>query len=195
MPMPQLETLNIAGVNVHLWHLTESEEELSELSVAHQVLAYGLSGVAGNQRRREKLAVALLAHLAMNGAIIQHREDGAPITEGRYVSVSHTFDYVAIAEAQFPVGIDVEHRRGALLKVRSKFVNEAEQPFVDADNLDAHLALWTSKEALFKLHPVADLMNNWTVIGNRAESMEGVKAQLAHHEINSDTLLTVAILD
>lgn len=104
----------------------------------------------GTRRRRETEAVGRIARAI--GIAISHDHDGAPVTDGAFISVSHSAGLAVVAlDAARAVGIDAEDWRDALWRVRPKFLSEAEaERFADADSL---LRAWTAKEAVYKALP------------------------------------------
>ncbi|MEZ3531515.1 MAG: 4'-phosphopantetheinyl transferase superfamily protein [Muribaculaceae bacterium] len=97
---------------------------------------------------------------------IGHFPNGAPFLFGMTarISITHTGHLLAVATlpktpesnlASFAqrtaMGIDAERLdREQVIKVRDKFLSDAEKEFVAADNLEANIIAWTAKEALYK---------------------------------------------
>jgi len=97
---------------------------------------------------------------------VDHLDCGAPLLYGdaARISISHTDGLLVVAtlpptpEAglgtfaeRTALGIDAERAdRGQVLKVRPRFLNEAELAIVPADDVQANIVAWTCKEALYK---------------------------------------------
>lgn len=95
-----------------------------------------------------------------------HFANGAPFLFGQTtrISLTHTGHLLAVASlpktpeanlSQFAprtaLGIDAERNdRAQVLKVRDRFLSEAEKEFIPADDLEANIIAWTAKEALYK---------------------------------------------
>lgn len=113
---------------------------------------------------------------------VGHFSNGAPFLFGMpaRISLTHTGHLLAVAtlpktpEADLSkftprtaLGIDAEILdRGQVLKVRDKFLSDAEKELVDADNLEANIIAWTAKEALYKaaMTEGLDFRNNITIL-------------------------------
>lgn len=97
---------------------------------------------------------------------IGHFPNGAPFLFGTptRISMTHTGNLLAVAslpktpEADLSVfnprtalGIDAEKLdRSQVLKVRSRFLSDAEQAAISADSMEDNIIAWTAKEALYK---------------------------------------------
>ena len=101
-----------------------------------------------------------------NYRVIEHFDNGAPYIEGYpgRISLTHTDHFFAVAtlpktpevpldsfNPRSAMGIDAEPlNRSQVLKVRDKFLSEAEKEIIPEDDLIANIKAWTSKEALYK---------------------------------------------
>lgn len=112
--------------------------------------------------------LALQIFKEMNGDYreVSHFSNGAPYIEGYAgrISLTHTNHFLAVAilpktpetdlsifKPRTAMGIDAESLdRTQVLKVRPKFLSEAELLLVPEDNLEKNIIAWTSKEAIFK---------------------------------------------
>lgn len=117
-----------------------------------------------SHRRREWLAVRAALYSVCPQADIAYLSTGRPFLTGisanermRHVSLSHSGEYVALARAAFPVGIDIECRRPKVLRLAGKFLSPDEMCLLEAwealgypDAERLCLALWTAKEAAYK---------------------------------------------
>lgn len=106
---------------------------------------------------------------------IDHTGSGAPLLyEGdERISVTHTAHLLAVATLAPTPGIDLEHfnprtalgidaeetGRSQVLKVRPRFLSEAEQAAIPEDSVEENILAWTVKEAVYKaaLQPGLDL--------------------------------------
>lgn len=95
-----------------------------------------------------------------------HFPNGAPFVFGMAarISMTHTNHFLAVAtlpktpETDLAVftprtamGIDAERfERAQVIKVREKFLSDAEMKLIPADNLKMNIIAWTCKEALYK---------------------------------------------
>lgn len=97
---------------------------------------------------------------------LDHFDCGAPYLEGEdtRISITHCKGLMAVATlprtpeadlSQFntrtAMGIDAETEdRGQVLKVREKFLSDAELDMIPADDVERNIQAWTAKEALLK---------------------------------------------
>ena len=101
--------------------------------------------VCGEGLARELLAAAL--HCPPEEVILRYDAQGKPLTDGLYLSISHSRGLAACAGADRPVGLDVELVRPAPRRVWEHL--SPEERVYAADDA-AFFRLWTAKEALLK---------------------------------------------
>jgi phosphopantetheinyl transferase len=95
--MPLQRKLCWDGVDVWVWKITETTDELSQL-VPEGLACYAREKFASEKRRAEWLAVrVIMAQLFGDSAHIVYDVAGKPSIEGvsGYISVSHTKGYAA----------------------------------------------------------------------------------------------------
>lgn len=113
---------------------------------------------------------------------ISHTVSGVPYLEDSKsrISISHTDHFLAVAslprtpEADLlefhprtALGIDVERcDREQVLRVRDKFLSEAEKQKIDSENVLLNIIAWTSKEAMYKAGMMegADFCNDCMIV-------------------------------
>lgn len=154
MPLIDIPSCIVCSdADIAIWQVDEAEDALMELCHGCGVDTRSILETKLAKRRIELLAEHLLLH-ALNGTVspICHTPEGAPYiaNEGRNISISHTRGYVAMAISRRGIGIDIEHFSDKVLRVRQKFLNEAEARHIEADNVALNIAAWTAKEALYK---------------------------------------------
>ena len=104
-------------------------------------------------------AVATWTHGDARDVDIQERAGNAPaIRSGSgpvFASLSHTGDWIACAVDASPIGVDIERTARArdVVGMSATFFSEAENAWLlqQRDHTAAFYALWTGKEAMFKL--------------------------------------------
>jgi|GEM_PF-909303 len=150
-----------AGARVWVWDVKETPEELAAaVSLAQNsqnnisTLNFQLSKL-NKWRRAEVYAEQLLIAEAFGKPLpLTHDENGAPSIEGCLlpVSISHTRGRVCLAVgSDRAIGIDVEHYREQVLRIRDKFLSPTEQAWIAPTDVMSHLVAWTAKEALYKV--------------------------------------------
>lgn len=71
-----------------------------------------------------------------------------------FISISHSYPFAALAISQKRVGIDMERIQPKIVRVKHKFLNEAELSWTETeDEVELLTVIWAVKEALYKLHP------------------------------------------
>lgn len=141
------------AADIAIWQVDESENVLMQLCRGCSVDTTSILATRLAKRRIELLAEQLLLHtLTGNASSISHTPGGVPFIAGSNmnISISHTRGYVAMAISRRCIGIDIEHFSDKVLRVRQKFLNEAEARHIEADNVALNIAAWTAKEALYK---------------------------------------------
>ena len=148
----ELENEAVIGV----WQITETEEELVELSSTPSDEMEEISFIRSESLRKQRLAVrALLNTLFDEKVYLSHHDNGKPYLENNPVniSISHTEKYVAvILHEEENVGIDLESLDRDFSAVEKKALSEDEIDDLEDDKRSEQLAIyWCAKEAVFKL--------------------------------------------
>ena len=89
---------------------------------------------------------------AAKGHEIHYSPEGKPFVDGeKYFNISHSGDYVVLAEADSPVGVDVERVAdiGINDDLKNVALTEREKLWV-RDSLLRFYVVWTRKESLIK---------------------------------------------
>ena len=148
----ELENEAVIGV----WQITETEEELKELSSTPSDEMEEISFIRSESLRKQRLAVrALLNTLFDDKVYLSHHDNGKPHLENNPVNISitHTEKYVAvILHEEENVGIDIESLDRDFSAVEKKALSEDEIDDLEDDKRNEQLAIyWCAKEAVFKL--------------------------------------------
>lgn len=133
---------------------------------------------------------------------IDHLECGAPLLWDSHsrISLTHTAGLLVVATLpptpecdlstwyeRTALGVDAERAdRVQALKVRERFLNEAELPLVAADDVEAHVLAWTCKEALYKaaLTPGLDWHRDVTItaLPHPDDALGAARVRMPHGE-------------
>ena len=120
--------------------------------------------------RKGFLAVRkLLSYFEYTDEDLVYNIDGKPLlSDGKFISISHSFDYAAVVISDCSVGVDIEKLRSKISNVSSKFIN-SEAIFINSNistEIERLTAIWTTKEALYKLYgkPGLSLKDNCIVL-------------------------------
>ena len=140
---------------IAVWQVTETEEELIQLSSVPTDEMEEISLFRNENQRRQKLAVrALLNEVFEEKMYLNHHDNGKPYLENcvTNISITHTDKYVAIIISDDDeLGIDIESLDRNFAPVEQKALSEDEIDDLDDDKKNEQLAIyWCAKEAIFK---------------------------------------------
>lgn len=140
-----------------VWKITETEEQLIELSSTPSDEMEEISFIKSESLRKQRLAVrALLNELFGEKVYLAHHDNGKPYIENDSIniSISHTEKYVAvILDQNDEVGIDIESLDRDFSAVEKRALSEDEIDDLDDDKMEKNFQLaiyWCAKEAIFK---------------------------------------------
>ena len=147
---------------IGIWHITETEEELKELSATPSDEMEEISFIRSESLRKQRLAVrALLNTMFDEKVYLSHHDNGKPYIENNpiNISITHTANYVAvILHDEEDVGIDIESLDRDFSAVEKKALSEDEIEDLEDDKRNEQLAIyWCAKEAIFKRLSVYNL--------------------------------------
>ena len=147
---------------IGIWHITETEEGLKELSATPSDEMEEISFIRSESLRKQRLAVrALLNTMFDEKVYLSHHDNGKPYIENNpiNISITHTANYVAvILHDDEDVGIDIESLDRDFSAVEKKALSEDEIEDLEDDKRNEQLAIyWCAKEAIFKRLSVYNL--------------------------------------
>ena len=148
----ELENEAVIGV----WQITETEQELIDLSSTPSDEMEEISFIRSESLRKQRLAVrALLNTMFDDKVYLSHHDNGKPYIENNpiNISITHTAKYVAvILHEEENVGIDIESLDRDFSVVEKKALSEDEIEDLEDEKRNEQLAIyWCAKEAIFKL--------------------------------------------
>ncbi len=141
---------------IAVWQVTETEEELLNLTSVPTDELEEISLFRNESHRKQKLAVrALINELFEEKMYLNHHDNGKPYFENcaTNISITHTDNYVAvIIHEEEEVGIDIESLERDFSAVEKKALSEDEiDDLEDSSRKNEQLAIyWCAKEAIFK---------------------------------------------
>ncbi|MFI3267777.1 MAG: 4'-phosphopantetheinyl transferase superfamily protein [Rikenellaceae bacterium] len=144
-----------SDINVYLWEITETIEELISLGNLDKDETEVVLGFKSQNRQKEWCAVRALLQSVKKGSKIGYNSFGAPyiIDEKQFISISHTGKFVAISLSNKKSTIDIELKNRNFQKVSHKYVNKEEEVLISSSEIEPNLILaiiWSFKEAVFK---------------------------------------------
>ncbi|MBR6660937.1 MAG: 4'-phosphopantetheinyl transferase superfamily protein [Bacteroidales bacterium] len=145
------------GATIYVWDITESEEDLLNLTSIPSEELEDLNLIKNASRRKEKLAVrALLNEIFDDRVYLGHHDNGKPYLQNQLteISITHSERFVAIITHPFEdVGIDIESLDRDFSAVEKKVLSEEEiDDLSDSERKrDMQLPIyWCAKEAIYK---------------------------------------------
>ncbi len=130
---------------IAIWDVCESLEELKNLSQE-----CNLSGIKSEKRKKEFLAGRLLLEkIQPNTSIIYNRYGAPTLSDGTFVSISHSKNLVAFIVSDKKVGLDIEQISEKALRLSSRFIAKDNHQKL---TLEKATLIWCCKEAIFKWH-------------------------------------------
>jgi len=163
-----------------IWKLEEDFDSLLSSVKLQPKSLNKLEEFSSMKRKIEFLATRrLLQEVGFSDLDLNYRDDGAPILINKFISISHSSEFVAVIISDKKVGIDIEKKRNQIFRISHKFVNENEKAKFDIDTLEVLSIIWNTKEAMFKLCDKSgiDFRENMNVSEIDFESKE-VKSEL-----------------
>jgi phosphopantetheinyl transferase len=134
-----------------LWELTESEKELHSGIVLTPHCESRLSQMRSSIHRKGFLGVRqLLKKAGYAPHNLLYDIMGKPhLSDERFISISHSFKFVAVAISTQEVGIDLEKERAKIQIIAPKFLHPSECAQLSSDR--TLTTSWCIKEAAYKL--------------------------------------------
>lgn len=154
--MPLFKEYNVNNnTQVSIWKIDESIESLFENIELREESSLRLSKMKSIEHQKGFLAVRhLLIKAGYSDFDLYYDDNGKPfLKDGRFISISHSFQYASIIISTENVGIDIEKKRDKIIRIANKFCNEEELLLVDSsvNTIDALTEIWCTKEAMYKM--------------------------------------------
>ncbi|WP_203256119.1 4'-phosphopantetheinyl transferase family protein [Hyunsoonleella ulvae] len=154
--MPLYKTISPnSQTTVKIWKITESFDALmARVNLKPNSLERVL-GMKSELHQRGFLSVRwLLQEFGYSDKDLFYDEFGKPhLTDGKQISITHSFNFSAVIISDFIVGIDVEKQRDKISIIAHKFVDYEFSYLkeVDEDYIKKLTIIWCVKESLYKL--------------------------------------------
>lgn len=152
--MPLYQTLDCKNTHISIWKHEKDDffDEKNIMTIEEIEKSQSLSP----KKRWEYIMIRQLLHLYSPNSRIEYKENGEPFLDNdvRYISISHSYPFAVLSISDAPIGVDVERISEKILRVRDKFINESENQWLEGkENKEILTAIWSMKEALYKIHP------------------------------------------
>jgi phosphopantetheinyl transferase (holo-ACP synthase) len=145
--MPLVEDRKVGDNRLGLWKIDGSE---LEFETQFPEVAASLS-VRHPRTQLQRYASRLLIH-EMLGELpeVWKNDHGKPHLRGfdTEISISHTEGYAAVLLGSGKLGVDVQHYKPNVMKVRDRFLDDRELEM--AQDIESTTLFWAAKEAVYK---------------------------------------------
>ena len=159
--MPLYKTIKPnAHTIIYVWKIEDSFDELANEIALTEKSQQRLLSMKSELHQRGFLSVRhLLKEAGYTDFDLYYNGNGKPhLTNGKHISITHSFTFSAIAISEKEVGIDIEKNREKIKIIQHKFVN-FESGFIhkDDDYIQQLTVIWGAKESLYKIYPYGGL--------------------------------------
>jgi len=154
--MPLYKTLHPnSQTTVKIWKISESYTNLVQsVSLNAESLAR-VSNMKSEIHQCGFLSVrSLLAEFGYTDSDLYYDINGKPhLKNGKYISITHSFNFSAIIVSDVPIGIDIEKQRDKISIIAHKFIDYEFQYLNENTNgyVKDLTVIWCIKESLYKL--------------------------------------------
>ena len=159
--MPLFKTIKPNNhTTIFVWKIEESFDALSKDMLLTDRSKNRIQSMKSELHQRGFLSVRhLLKEAGYCDSDLFYNGNGKPhLTDGKHISITHSFTFSAIAISDNEVGIDIEKNREKIKIIQHKFVN-FERGFIhkDDDYIQQLTVIWGAKESLYKIYPYGGL--------------------------------------
>jgi phosphopantetheinyl transferase len=154
--MPLYKTITVdEHTNVYIWKVEESFDWLQQGVKLTRACLERVNGMRSEIHRRGFISIRhLLAEAGYEDKDLIYDEFGKPhLADGKYISITHSFNFTGLICSTQKVGIDIEKQRDKILKIANKFTPLKEYHTVaNEEALIRKLTIvWGGKESIYKL--------------------------------------------
>ncbi len=154
--MPLFKTITVdERTKVFIWKVEESFEWLSEGIELTDHCRKRVNGMKSEIHRRGFMSIRhLMAQAGYTDQDLYYDDHGKPhLSDNKYISITHSFNFTAIIVSDKDVGIDIEKQRDKILKIANKFTPLDEyHTLANEEALIRKLTIvWGAKESVYKL--------------------------------------------
>lgn len=190
-------TISIGETQVYISEVVQNEDLLLQLYQLSENEKLTLEKYHNNRHRLQWLSYRLLLkNVLQEDFIIDYQPNGKPILRHpqKNISISHSFDYVAVALSNHAIGIDIEKQSSRILNLKTKIANEKEQQKWDMQDYRILHIIWGVKEAIYKKmdYPIKNYLTEITVT-NIDFNQQIVQAEV--QAVDSKKMITLSFCD
>ena len=144
--------MNFIPINLFLWKLSETEIELNNHIDLSLSSISKLDLIKSSSQRKQFLGVQnlLKLHNVNNGSLFYDKNGKPHLSNNKFISISHSFEYCGVIVSDVKVGIDIEKFRSKILNISKKFVSESDLALIKVSSVENITKVWSIKEAVYK---------------------------------------------
>ena len=133
-----------------VWQIDETEDWLRQDISLTDMCINRLGTMKSTVHRKGFLSVRhLLKALGYTPAALHYDAFGKPhLADGKFISITHSHNFAAIAVGDNPLGIDIEKERPKVQRIAPKFLHSSEHMSEETDRF--RTTQWCIKEAAYK---------------------------------------------
>ena len=162
--MPLSNPNDFIPINLFLWKLSETEIELNNHIDLSLSSISKLDLIKSSSQRKQFLGVQnlLKLHNVNNGSLFYDKNGKPHLSNNKFISISHSFEYCGVIVSDVKVGLDIEKFRSKILNISKKFISESDWNLIKLSSVENVTKVWTIKEAVFKAfgHKAIDFKKN-----------------------------------
>ncbi len=190
-------TISIGETQIYISEVVQNEDLLLQLYQLSENEKLTLEKYHNNRHRLQWLSYRLLLkNVLQEDFIIDYQPNGKPILRHpqKNISISHSFDYVAVALSNHAIGIDIEKQSSRILNLKTKIANEKEQQKWDMQDYRILHIIWGIKEAIYKKmdYPIKNYLTEITVT-NIDFNQQTAQAEV--QTVDSKKMITLSFCD
>lgn len=153
MPLFKIIPIN-ETTSIFLWKITEDYNELFRNVSLKDTSLSRLENMKSESHKKGFLSVRkLLQYCGYNDFDLFYDESGKPhLQDGKHISISHSFDFAALALSNENIGIDIEQVKEKVLRIAPRFMETWHlENLTQQDQMKKATVIWGTKEAIFKV--------------------------------------------
>jgi phosphopantetheinyl transferase len=153
MPLYKEVILNNSA-SLYLWKITEDLKWFIDVVKLKNASQERINSMKSESHQKGFLAVRmLLQYLGYSDFDLNYDSNGKPhLLDGKYISISHSHEFSAIAVSTNTIGIDLELVKEKTLKIASRFMDVSHlDNLSEAEKTQKATVIWGIKESIFKI--------------------------------------------
>ena len=187
--MPLSNPNDFIPINLFLWKLSETEIELNNHIDLSLSSISKLDLIKSSSQRKQFLGVQnlLKLHNVNNGSLFYDKNGKPHLSNNKFISISHSFEYCGVIVSDVKVGLDIEKLRPKILNISKKFISESDWNLIKLSSVENVTKVWTIKEAVFKAfgHKAIDFKKN-IIITSINKKLNKASVSISNNQITEN---------